>query len=124
MAATSARSEGTPPAMPAVMQRTADDPTLNVATPLRTLPVPTPIADLPPRGELARGPVASVTGATSVLVGLLAAVTASGSHVAVIGMRILVCSRLSGAAVPPSRARAVVARARAKGAVLLVTEGR
>ncbi|ABH00781.1 conserved hypothetical protein (plasmid) [Rhodococcus jostii RHA1] len=36
----------------------------------------------------------------------------------------LVILGLAGVAVPPSRARAVVARARSKGAVLLVAEGR
>jgi len=165
MAAIPARFEGTAPARPAVMLRSAADPAPGVATAqatLRTLPVPSPIADLLPRGGLARGTVASVAGATSVLVGLLASVTAGGSHAAVIGMPDLsllaaveqgadlskialvpapkgdavevaailldgvdlVILGLSGAAVPPSRARAVVARARAKGAVLLVTEGR
>ncbi|CAG7642658.1 hypothetical protein SIM91_02345 [Rhodococcus opacus] len=165
MAAIPARSEGTTPAMPAVMLRSVDQPTPVVATAqttLRTLPVPSPIAELLPRRGLARGTVASVAGTSSVLVGLLASVTAAGSHAAVIGMpdlslldaveqgadlsRIaivpapkdsavevaailldgvdLVILGLSGAAVTPSRARAVVARARSKGAVLLVTEGR
>lgn len=36
----------------------------------------------------------------------------------------LVVLGLAGAAVPPTRARAVVARARSKGACLVVTEGR
>ncbi|MGY4783688.1 hypothetical protein ACVH9Z_27695 [Rhodococcus opacus] len=164
MAAIPARSEGTAPAMPAVMLRSVDEPTPIVATAqttLRTLPVPSPIAELLPRGGLARGTVASVAGTSSVLVGLLASVTAAGSHAAVIGMPDLsllaaveqgadlskiaivpapkdsavevaailldgvdlVILGLSGAAVTPSRARAVVARARSKGAVLLVTEG-
>ena len=165
MAAIPARSDDTGPAMPAVMLRSADEPTPVVTTAqatLRTLPVPAPIADLLPRGGLARGTVASVAGATSVLVGLLASVTAGGSHAAVIGLPDLsllaaveqgadlskialvptpkdtavevaailldgidlVILGLAGVAVPPSRARAVVARARSKGAVLLVTEGR
>lgn len=106
--------------------------------------------------------MASVAGATSILVGLLASVTAGGAHAAVIGMANLsllaaveqgadlskialvptpkdtavevaailldgidlVILGLAGVAVAPSRARAVVARARSKGAVLLVTEGR
>jgi hypothetical protein len=164
MAAIPARSEGTEPAMPAVMLRSVDEPAPIVATAqttLRTLPVPSPIAELLPRGGLARGTVVSVSGANGVLIGLLASVTASGSHAAVIGLpnlsllaaveqgadlsRIavvpepkdsaveaaailldgvdLVIVGLSGAAVTPSRARAVVARARSKGAVLLVTEG-
>ncbi|KAF0956882.1 hypothetical protein [Rhodococcus sp. T7] len=89
MAAIPARSEGAEPAMPAVMLRSVDEPTPIVATAqttLRTLPVPSPIAKLLPRGGLARGTVASVAGTSSVLVGLLASVTASGSHAAVIGM--------------------------------------
>ena len=165
MAAIPARSDGTEPAMPTVMLRSGDEPTPIVATAqsaLRTLPVPAPIAELLPRGGLARGTVASVAGTSSVLVGLLASVTASGSHAAVIGMPDLsllaaveqgadltkialvpepmgsavevaailldgvdlVILGLSGAAVTPTRARAVVARARSKGAVLLVVEGR
>jgi hypothetical protein len=165
MAAIPTRSEGTEPAVPAVMLRSVDEPAPIVATAqttLRTLPVPSPIAELLPRGGLARGTVAIVDGTTSVLVGLLASVTAAGSHAAVIGMPDLsllaaveqgadlskialvpepqdsavevaailldsvdlVILGLSGAVVTPSRARAVVARARSKGAVLLVTEGR
>jgi hypothetical protein len=166
MAAIPARSDGTEPAMPAVMLRSVDEPAPIVATAqatLRTLPAPSPIAELLPRGGLARGTVVSVSGATAVLIGLLASVTAGGSHAAVIGLpnlsllaaveqganlsRIavvpepkdsavaveaaailldgvdLVILGLSGATVAPSRARAVVARARSKGAVLLVTEG-
>ena len=165
MAAIPARSDGTSPAMPAVMLRSVDEPAPVVATvqsTLRTLPVPSPIGELLPRGGLARGIVASVAGTSSVLVGLLASVTAAGSHAAVIGMPDLsllaaveqgadlskiaivpepkdsavevaailldgidlVILGLSGAAVTPSRARAVVARTRSKGAVLLVTGGR
>lgn len=165
MAAIPARSEGTAPAMPAVMLRSVDEPTPVVATAqttLRTLPVPSPIAELLPRGGLARGTVASVAGTSSVLVGLLASVTAAGSHAAVIGMPDLsllaaveqgadlskiaivpapkdsavevaailldgvdlILLGLPGVVVTPSRARAVVARARSKGAVLLVAEGR
>ncbi|MBW0288756.1 MULTISPECIES: hypothetical protein [Rhodococcus] len=165
MASIPARSDGGEPAMSAVMLRSIAEPTPIVAsaqTALRTLPVPSPIAELLPRGGLARGTVASVSGAASLLVGLLASVTAGGSHAAVIGMPDLsllaaveqgadlskialvpepkgsavevaailldgvdlVVLGLSGAAVTPSRARAVVARARSKGAVLLVSEGR
>lgn len=164
MAAIPARSDGAEPAMPTVMLRSVDEPAPIVATAqttLRTLPVPSPIAELLPRGGLARGTVASVAGTSSVLVGLLASVTAAGSYAAVIGMPDLsllaaaeqgadlskialvpepkdsavevaailidgvdlIILGLSGAAVTPSRARAVVARARSKGAVLLVTEG-
>ena len=165
MASIPARSDGGEPAMPAVMLRSVDEPTPIVAsaqTTLRTLPVPSPIAELLPRGGLARGTVASVSGATSLLVGLLASVTAGGSHAAVIGMPDLsllaaveqgadlskiaivpapkdsavevaailldgvdlILLGLPGVVVTPSRARAVVARARSKGAVLLVAEGR
>lgn len=89
MASIPARSDGGEPAMSAVMLRSIAEPTPIVAsaqTALRTLPVPSPIAELLPRGGLARGTVASVSGAASLLVGLLASVTAGGSHAAVIGM--------------------------------------
>lgn len=120
------------------------------------------IAALLPRGGLARGSVVSVSGASSVLLSLLASVTGSGKHAAIIGLpklgllaatemgadlarcalipapgsaaidvavilldgMDLVVLGLAGAAVPPTRARAVVARARSKGACLVVTEGR
>ncbi|SDH84542.1 hypothetical protein SAMN05444695_103365 [Rhodococcus triatomae] len=103
----------------------------------------------------------ALSGATSLLLGLVASVTAAGGHVAVIGhprlglaaavemgARLerlalipdpgadpveiaavlldgmdLVVLGLAGASVSPSRARAVVARARSKGATLLVTDG-
>ncbi|MGW0041764.1 hypothetical protein [Rhodococcus sp. NPDC003348] len=125
------------------------------------LPVPEALADLLPQGGLPRGAVVTVSGAGSLLVGLLASVTASGGHAAVIGHprlgllaaaemgaelgRLavipdpgpdpvevaavlldgldLVVLGLGGLAVPPSRARAVVARARSKGATLVVTGG-
>ena len=57
MAAIPARSEDTAPAMPPVMPRSAADPAPIAATAqttLCTLPVLTPIADLLPRGGLAR----------------------------------------------------------------------
>ncbi|WP_315770371.1 hypothetical protein [Rhodococcoides kroppenstedtii] len=126
------------------------------------LPVPSALSELLPEGGLARGSVVAVSGAGSLLTGILASVTASGRHAAVIGMprlgllaaaemgaqlhRLalvpdpgsdpvevaavlldgidLVVLGLGGSAVPPSRARAVVARARAKGATLVVTDGR
>lgn len=126
------------------------------------LPVPTPLAALLPRGGLVRGSVVSVSGAASLLLGLVASVTASGGHVAVIGQprlgllaaaemgaqleRLalipypgpdpveiaavlldgmdLVVLGLGGESVSPSRARAVVARARSKGSTLVVTGGR
>jgi hypothetical protein len=166
MASIPARSDGTEPATPSVMLRPVDErePTPIVATAqstLRMLPVPPPLGELLPRGGLARGTVVSVSGTNSVLIGLLASVTAHGGHAAAIGMptlgllaateqgadlsRIalvpdpresavevaailldgidLVILGLSGAAVTPSRARAVVARARSKGNVLVVTQG-
>lgn len=166
MASIPARSDGTEPATPSVMLKPVGErePTPIVATAqstLRMLPVPEPIGDLLPRGGLARGTVVSVDGAASVLIGLLATVTAAGGHVAVIGMPGLgllafheqggdlakvalvpqpkdaaidcaaillegfdvVVLGLSGGAVTPSRGRAVAARARSKGSLLIVTEG-
>ncbi len=52
---------------------------------LRTLPVPMPLSELLPRGALARGTALSITGAGSILVGLVATATAAGHHVALIG---------------------------------------
>ncbi|NMM91861.1 hypothetical protein B2J88_47580 [Rhodococcus sp. SRB_17] len=166
MASIPARSDGTEPATPSVMLRPAGERELTpiVATAqstLRMLPVPAPIGDLLPRGGLARGTVVSVDGAASVLIGLLATITAGGGHVAVIGMpglgllafheqggdlaKVALVPRakdaaidcaaillegfdvvvlgLSGGAVTPSRGRAVAARARSKGSLLIVTEG-
>lgn len=164
MAAIPARSDGTEPAVPSVVLRTSDNQTPIVATAestLRLLPVPPPIGELLPRGGIPRGTVVNVSGANSVLIGLLASVTASGGHAAVIGMphlgllaaveqganleRIalvaepgesavevgailleafeLVILGLSGTAVTPSRTRAVIARTRSKGAVLVTAEG-
>jgi len=167
MASIPARSDGTEPATPSVMLKPVGErePTPIVATTqstLRMLPVPAPIADLLPRGGLARGTVVSVDGAASVLIGLLATVTTAGGHVAVIGMPGLgllafheqggdlkkvalvpqpkeaavecaailldgfdvIVLGLSGAAVTPSRGRAIAARARSKGSILIVTEGK
>ncbi|MGU3431679.1 hypothetical protein ACNHUS_01565 [Actinomycetes bacterium M1A6_2h] len=125
------------------------------------LPVPPPLASLLPHGGLVRGSVVSVSGAGSLLVGMLASVTGSGRHAAVIGCpRLgllaatehgadlsrcawipepgddpveiaavlldgldLVVLGLGGASVPPSRTRAVIARARNKGSTLIVTDG-
>ncbi|WP_235870498.1 hypothetical protein [Rhodococcus xishaensis] len=127
----------------------------------QVLPVPDPLAALLPSGGLVRGSVVSVSGATSLLLGLLATVTAAGGHAAVIGhprlgvlaatemgahlRRLafvpdpgpdpvevaavlldgmdLVVLGLDGISVPPSRARAVVARARSKQSTLVVTGG-
>jgi hypothetical protein len=52
---------------------------------LRTIPVPRPLAELLPHGALARGTALTVTGAGSMLVGIVAAATAAGHHVAIIG---------------------------------------
>jgi len=53
----------------------------------RLLPVPEPLAELLPHGGLVRGTVVSVSGATSLLLGMLAAATAAGGYAAVIGLR-------------------------------------
>lgn len=53
----------------------------------RLLPVPAPLAGLLPHGGLVRGTVVSLSGATSLLSGLLASVTAAGGHAAVVGHR-------------------------------------
>jgi hypothetical protein len=110
---------------------------------------------------LPRGGVAVLSGARSLPLSLVAAVTAAGGHVAIVGQpdvgllaavemgadlsRLavvpdpgpdpvevaavlmdgleLVVLGLGGRSVPPTRARAVTARARQKGCTLLVTEG-
>ena len=125
------------------------------------LATPPGLASLLPDGGLARGSVTAVTGSTSLLLGMLAAVTVDGGHAAVIGRRDLgllaavemgadlsrlalvpdpgpdrvgvaavlldgmdlVVLDLGGLVVPPSRSRAVVARARSRGAALVVTGG-
>ncbi|MBJ8347412.1 hypothetical protein [Antrihabitans sp. YC2-6] len=127
----------------------------------QVLQVPGALADLLPFGGLVRGSVVSIAGASSLLVGLLASVTAGGGHAVVIGRprlgllaacemgaqlgRIalvpdpgpdpvevaavlldgmdLVVLGLGGATVSPTRARAVVARARSKGCTLVVADG-
>lgn len=111
--------------------------------------------------SLPRGTVAILSGARSLELSIVAAVTADGGHVAIIGQpdlgllaavemgadlsRIavipepgadpvevaavlmdgmdLVVLGLGGRSVPPTRARAVVARARQRGCTLLVTDG-
>ena len=111
--------------------------------------------------QLPRGTVAVLSGARSLLLGMVAAVTAAGGNVAIVGQpdigllaaaemgadlsRLavipdpgadpvevaavlidgmdLVVLGLGGRRVPPTRARAVVARARNKGCTLLVTDG-
>ncbi|MEU2032255.1 hypothetical protein [Nocardia amamiensis] len=126
------------------------------------LPVPAALASLLPDGGLVKGSVVAYSGASSLLAGLLAAVTEDGGHAAVVGMprlgllaavemgaqlrRLaviadpgpdpvevaavlldgldLVVLGLGGAAVPPARGRVIAARARAKGATLVVADGR
>jgi hypothetical protein len=111
--------------------------------------------------QLPRGTVAVLSGARSLMLGMVAAVTAAGGNVAIVGQpdiglraaaemgadlsRLavipdpgtdpvevaavlidgmdLVVLGLGGRRVPPTRARAVVARARNKGCTLLVTDG-
>ena len=148
-------------AVPARGESVATRPDLAPGAEREVLPVPEPLAALLPQGGLPRGSVIAVSGAASLLVGLIAAVTASGGHAAVVGhprLGLLAASEmgaelgrlavipdpgpdpvevaavlldgldlvvlgLGALVVPPSRARAVVARARSKGATLLVTGG-
>jgi hypothetical protein len=124
------------------------------------LRVPEMLAESLP-GALPRGAVAVLSGARSLSLRLVAAVTAAGGHAAIIGQpdvgllaavemgadlsRLavipdpgpdpvevaavlmdgleLVVLGLGGRSVPPTRARAVTARARQKGCTLLVVEG-
>jgi hypothetical protein len=124
------------------------------------LAVPDALAELLPAG-LPKGTVAVLSGARSLPVGIVAAVTSAGGHAAVVGLpdfgllaaaemgadlsRLAVIPKpgtdpvevaavlmdgmdlvvlgLAGRSVPPTRARAVVARARQRGCTLLVTQG-
>lgn len=124
------------------------------------LPMPEAVAEQVPT-SLPRGTVAVLSGARSLPLGMVAAVTADGGHAAIVGQpdvgllaavemgadlsRIavipepgsdpvevaavlmdgmdLVVLGLGGRSVPPSRARAIVARARQRGCTLLVTDG-
>jgi hypothetical protein len=124
------------------------------------LPMPESLVDALP-GRLPRGTVAVLSGARSLPLSMVAAVTAEGGHAAIVGQpdagllaavemgadlsRIavipdpgsdpvevaavlmdgmdLVVLGLGGRSVPPTRARAVMARARQKGCTLLVTNG-
>ena len=124
------------------------------------LEVPPALAELLPRRGLSRGSVVTLSGA-SLLLGMLASVTAAGAHAVVIGKPKLgllaaaemgaqlgriamipdpgpdpveiaavlldgvdvVVLSLGGNTVAPTRARAVTARARSKGAILIVTDG-
>ena len=125
------------------------------------LAVPPALERVLPGAGLIRGQVLALEGARSLLLSLIAQVSADGGHVAVIGQpqlcllaavemgadlsRIavipdpgpdpveiaavlldgldLVVVGLGGISVPPSRSRVVMARARSKGAVLVVTDG-
>ncbi|MFI5777260.1 hypothetical protein [Nocardia sp. NPDC051570] len=125
------------------------------------LPVPSALVELLPEGGLAKGSVVAYSGVTSLLAGLLAAVTGSGGHAVAVGLprlgllaaaemgahlgRLalipdpgsdpvevasvlldgvdLVVLGLGGLSIPPSRTRVLAARARSKGATLVVTGG-
>ncbi|MBY8858048.1 hypothetical protein K7711_16305 [Nocardia sp. CA2R105] len=127
-----------------------------------SLPVPSALGELLPDGGLVRGSVVEYWGASSLLAGLLAAVTGAGGHVAAVGLprlgllaavemgadlaRLavipdpgsdplevasvlldgldLVVLGMGGREVPPARARVLAARARGKGATLVVAGGR
>ena len=124
------------------------------------LPLPETLTEVLPT-TLPKGTVAVLSGARSLSLGMVAAVTAAGGHAAIIGQpdvgllaavemgadlsRLavipepgvdpvevaavlmdgmdLVLLDLGGRSVPPTRARAVVARTRQKGCTLLVTGG-
>lgn len=133
---------------------------------LLPVPEPAPVSGWRPQAEqlpgpLPRGSVAVLSGARSLLLSMVAAVTASGGHAVIVGQpdvgllaavemgadlsRLalipdpggdpvevaavlmdgmdLVALGLGGRSVPPTRARAVVARARQRGCTLLVTDG-
>lgn len=128
---------------------------------LRTMPVPRPLAELLPRGALARGTAITVTGAGSMMIALIAEASAAGHHVALIGQpRLsllavhehggdlakvhlvnpgstdpldaasicldgvdLVVTTVHGRDVPPTRARALLARNRRHGSILILTDG-
>ena len=140
--------------------RPAESPDGILPTDESLLAVPDALAELLPAG-LPKGTVAVLSGARSLPVGMVAAVTAAGGHVAVVGLpdfgllaaaemgadlsRLavipqpgtdpvevaavlldgmdLVVLGLAGRSVPPTRSRAVVARARQRGCTLLVTGG-
>jgi hypothetical protein len=124
------------------------------------LPIPPLLADVLP-GSLPMGTVAVLSGARSLPLSMVAAVTAAGQNAAIVGQpdigllaavemgadlsRValipdpgtdpvevaavlmdgmdLVVLGLSGRSVPPTRARAVVARAHQKGCTLLIVDG-
>ncbi|MEG8180269.1 hypothetical protein GZH49_17270 [Nocardia terpenica] len=126
-----------------------------------SLSVPSALVGLLPEGGVPRGSVIAYAGASSLLVGLLAAVTGAGGYAAAVGLprlgllaaaemgarleRLavvpdpgsdpveiaavlldgldLVVLGLNGLTVPPSRTRVLAARARSRGATLVVTGG-
>ncbi|MBW4781927.1 hypothetical protein KZO37_21430 [Rhodococcus fascians] len=154
----------TPSRAHASAAQTADDRALSGpvrSQTLRTIPTPAPLTELLPRGALARGTALSITGAGSILVGLVATASAAGHHVALIGQpkfgllavheqggdlsKIhlidpgqadpldaasvciegldLVVTTVHGRDVPPTRARALLARNRTHAGVLAITDG-
>lgn len=89
MASILARTDGSAaPAVPAKQTEARFEIRQEAATEsaLSVLEVPSAIATLLPRGGLARGSVISVDGASSVRLSLLALVTGSGKHAAIIGL--------------------------------------
>ncbi|WP_026256372.1 hypothetical protein [Mycobacterium sp. 155] len=147
------------PAHPEVGRTGAVVPTGNSLLELPESPADPPPAEL--LTTLPRGTVAVMTGARSLPLGMVAAVTKAGGHAAIVGQpdvgllaavemgadlsRLavvpdpgadpvevasvlmdgmdLVLLGLGGRAVPPNRARVMVARARQKGCTLLVVDG-
>lgn len=90
MAAIPARSVG--PSSPSLAALTCarpePDPRPEVRvepSPIRTLPVPEPLAELLPHRGLARGSTVRLGGVTSLRAGLIASVTSAGGWVAVVG---------------------------------------
>jgi hypothetical protein len=71
------------PTAPSTIERTLSGPVHSRT--LRTIPTPPPLSELLPRGALARGTAISITGAGSILIGLVATASAAGHHVALIG---------------------------------------
>ena len=67
------------------------------------LPVPGPLAPLFPAGGLRRGSVLAVAGSTSLLIAVLAAVSAAGSWCAVVGLPTLGVVAAAEAGVVPGR---------------------
>ena len=150
MAVLSGKSSGVPAARPDELLPESES----------LLPLPQWLADALP-APLPRGTVAVLSGARSLLLSMIAAVTAAGGNAAIVGQpdigllaavemgadlsRLavipdpgidpvevaavlvdgmdLVVLGLGGRRVPPTRARAVVARARLKGCTVLVTDG-